>query len=152
MSQLYSEEHMSLRQFFGRSLGKWESHRNYMYGNGNCTNSITIFDWTYNKDKGFYVVSWDNEAMKSDGSMGIRIASDFTLERSNGYFTVDPTTSSVITCSRDHLRTKTSYGGATYDEEINFANDSRRIRRTIATKDSTQQVFLIGTYVEKKLD
>jgi len=152
MSQLSEEGLMSLRQFFMRSLGRWESHRTYMYPNGKCTYSQTMFNWDYNEEKGIFLVQWNNETLNSTGMMGIRIASDFILERSQGYFTDKPTQSHIQTSSRDHLRTLTSYGGGTYDEEINFVSDDRRIRRTIGTKDTTQAVILIGTYVERKLD
>jgi len=150
ISQLFNKENMSLKQFFSRSLGQWESHRNYMYANGKCTNSITIFDWQYDK-KGFYVVHWDNQTLQSTGTMHIKIVSDFKLERSNGYFTNKPTESLVQVSSKDHLRTLTSYAGCTYDEEIHYIGSDRRIRRTIGKKDKTDDVLLIGTYVERKL-
>lgn len=152
MSQSSSEHFMGLKQFFFKSLGRWESHRTYMYPNGKCTYSTTLFNWDYDEDKGFYVVQWNNEELKSTGMMGIKLKDDFKLERSNGYFTSAPTISHIQTCSDVHLRTLTSYDGCTYDEEINFVSDDRRIRRTIGTKDDTQKVILIGTYVERKLD
>lgn len=152
MSQLSSEHFMGLKQFFFKSLGKWESHRTYMYPNGKCTYSTTLFNWSQDKETGLFVVSWKNEELKSEGTMGIELINDFKLARTNGYFTSAPTISHIQTCSDVHLRTLTSYDGATYDEEINFVSDDRRIRRTIGTKDSTQDVILIGTYVERKLD
>lgn len=145
------ENNVMAKQFFNRTLGRWESHRTYLYAkSGKVINSITIFEWTRDKD-GIYTVNWDNQAMKADGSMSIRIASDFVLERSRGYFTDDVTESRIQTCSRDNLRTLTCYGGKSYDEKIDFLSDDLRLRRTIATDDKTGEVFLVGNYVEKRL-
>ena len=142
---------MSLKQFFTRAVGQWESHRTYMYKNGKCTYSTTLFEWRYDAINNLYLVDWNNIVLNSTGTMSINIVSDFKLLRSNGYFTNQPTESTVMLSSKNYLKTLTSYGGCTYDEEITFINDNRRIRRTTATKDNTKDVILIGTYVERRV-
>ena len=151
MSTYKDENNVMAKQFFNRTLGHWESHRTYLYAkSGKVINSVTLFVWSRNED-GIYRVTWDNEVQNSIGNMNIRIASDFILERSCGYFTDDVTQSRIQTVSRDSLHTITSYGGRTYDEKIDYVSDDLRLRRTIATIDASGDVFLIGSYVERRV-
>ena len=147
------EKIMSTKNFFMQSLGEWESHRTYMYANGKVISSVTKFLWERGDDtNSLFVVGWNNEIQKSTGQMCIKIANDFTLERSIGYFSKSPTVSQILTCSKDCLHTLTTYGGATYDEKIEFVTRDLRIRRTIGYKEGEpEKVILIGTYVEKRI-
>ena len=138
------------KAFFRKTLGKWESHRTYMYKNGKTTYSVTEFDWK--EEEGGYTVNWVNEILKSSGSMHLKIANDFELHRSIGYFSKEATVSRIIAADNKTLHTITTYGGHTYDEKIEFVTDDLRIRRTIAYKEGKpDEVFLIGNYVERRL-
>lgn len=140
-----------LNDFFIKSLGTWESHRTYMYSNGKCNYSTTVFNWNYKKEEEMFLVNWENELLNSKGTMGIKVISNNLIHRTNGYFTKNPTESSVKKINEECLRTITSYGGNTYDEKIIFINKDRRIRRTIGTSNIDSTVMLIGTYVEKRI-
>lgn len=146
---------MSLLIFLNKSIGKWESHRIYMYPkSGVIDYSITNFEWSKVND--IYTVDWVNNKLNSTGSMNIKIQNDFYIERSRGYFTNDITLSEVIVNDSNILQTHTIYNNTLFDERIEFLNNNHRFRRTIAyqldaEKKKTGLTILAGTYMEKRL-
>lgn len=136
-----------LEKFFQRSLGTWTSHRSYFYANKKeVINSITNFEWSQNKEQ--YCVSWDNKEQNSQGSISFVLEGDSCIQRDKGYFTNNNTSSKVLYVSESKLKTLTIYNGMSFVETIEFISDDVRVRRTIATKEKTNKVFLIGNYIE----
>lgn len=147
---------MTIKQFFQKCLGNWESTRLYMYpSSGKIVTTTTYFEWQYNNQEDFYKVNWVNPSF-SNGSMNIRLRGDFYLDRDKGYFTGEETTSIVKSVSSTTLHTTTTYGGVMYDEFIQFLTNNTRFRRTIGYKvdeagNKTGDVTLVGSYVEKRI-
>ena len=148
---------MSAKAFFNQSIGKWESHRTYLYAkSGKTTVSVTEFEWHRDReDNSMFRVAWDNATLKSSGSMSIRVASDYILERDRGYFTQSKTESKIMSVNKDFLQTETIYDGCLYDERIEFVTKDLRVRRTIGWKLDAEgnkvSVVLIGNYIERRI-
>lgn len=140
-----------LEKFFQRSLGSWRSHRSYFYANKKeVIHSTTNFIWSPHKDG--YEVSWDNKEQNSKGSLICSFYSDNCIYRNRGYFTADRTSSEVLSVSDYNLKTLTRYNSMSFVESIEFLSNELRVRRTIARKEKTGKVFLVGNYVEYKTD
>lgn len=139
-----------MKQFFMKSIGKWESNRMYTYlTKGTTEVSTTILAWSKNEDD-FYV-TWKNEKLNNKGQMKVSILSDYKIERSRGMFSDKPTVSEVLTSSKDYLKTQTCYDGKTSIEEIEFLTDDVRVRRTLVTRDSDGLLLIVGNYTEYRI-
>jgi hypothetical protein len=145
---------MLVKEFFDNTLGKWESHRTYMYPNNNKIKTVvTFFEWT-NPENKVYKVNW--ESVEGKGSMTILLSNDDFFKRDIGYFTNKNTESIILNVDSMNLSTKTSYNDMIFEETIEFLGLQHRTRRTIGYKQNTDltkgRVILSGSYQEFKIN
>ncbi len=144
---------MIVKEFFENTLGKWESHRTYMYpSNNKIVTVVTCFEWVKLKEDQFKV-NWNSSS--GEGVMIITLSNDDYFTRDVGYFTNEPTSSMIIKVSPFNLSTSTSYNNSTYEETIEFLDLNHRARRTIGYKADNKnlkgKVTLSGSYQEFKV-
>jgi hypothetical protein len=134
-------------QWFARSNGNWTSSRRYLYGPKRKANNYDT-KFSVNAEGSLVSISWDGDA--SSGNMKMTIEGDL-LKRDVGYFTNDPTESTMTMVDDDTVVFETSYDGTTYREEIRMLfEDTVRLRQTVATEDGA--VTLVGQYFEERAD
>ena len=134
-------------KWFERSNGSWTSSRRYLYGpkrKADTYNTEFTVETVGNKVK----IAWDGDA--SDGTMNM-VIEDHMLKRDSGYFSDDPTESAMSLIDHNTVVFITSYDGVTYREEIRLlADDKYRLRQTVATKEDTGSVIIVGQYFEER--
>ena len=116
-----------IHKFLEQCLGEWESFRTYIYPNNKILSiqSIMIIEeLTENKIqitwKSYYLNTLDEY---SKGNMILEFDVDNSkIYRDKGYFTLEPTTSTILDLQNDYLKTQTKYNGKKYIEEINIYN------------------------------
>lgn len=141
---------MLVQKFFENTLGRWESHRTYMYPSSNKIKTlVTYFEWV-NPKNNTYKVTW--ESVEGQGSMNILLSDDKCFKRDIGYFTDQNTTSIILNVHPLNLTTSTSYNNMIFEETIEFLDSEHRTRRTIGYKQSANnikdRVILSGSYQE----
>jgi len=140
---------MTFSKWFERSNGNWTSSRRYLYGPKRKADTYTT-NFSVNTEGDEVAISWEGDV--SDGDMNMAIDGDL-LKRDRGYFSDDPTNSHMTRVDDDTVVFVTSYDGVTYREEIRLlANDTYRLRQTVATKDDTNEVIIVGQYFEERVD
>ena len=133
-------------KWFERSNGNWTSSRRYLYGPKRKADTYDT-KFSVNTEGSRVSISWEGDA--SDGSMNM-VIDDHMLKRDSGYFSDDPTDSAMTMIDENCVVFVTSYDGVTYREEIRLlADDSYRLRQTVATKDSGE-VIIVGQYFEER--
>ena len=133
-------------KWFERSNGNWTSSRRYLYGPKRKADTYNT-KFSVNTEGSRVSISWEGDA--SDGSMNM-IIDECMLRRDSGYFSDDPTDSAMTMIDENCVVFVTSYDGVTYREEIRLlADDSYRLRQTVATKDSGE-VIIVGQYFEER--
>ena len=133
-------------KWFERSNGNWTSSRRYLYGPKRKADTYNT-KFSVNTEGSRVSISWEGDA--SDGSMNM-IIDECMLRRDSGYFSDDPTDSAMTMIDENCVVFVTSYEGVTYREEIRLlADDSYRLRQTVATKDSGE-VIIVGQYFEER--
>lgn len=147
-----------IHKFLEQCLGEWESFRTYIYPNNKVLSiqSIMIIEeLTENKIqitwKSYYLNTLDEY---SKGNMILEFDVDNSkIYRDKGYFTLEPTTSTILDLQNDYLKTQTKYNGKKYIEEINIYSigDNLYRRRFTRAYDSSGNNMLIGSYLERKL-
>jgi len=140
---------MTFSKWFERSNGNWTSSRRYLYGPKRKADTYTT-NFSVNTEGDEVAISWEGDV--SDGDMNMAIDGDL-LKRDRGYFSDDPTNSHMTRVDDDTVVFVTSYDGVTYREEIRLLdNDTYRLRQTVATKDDTNEVIIVGQYFEERVD
>jgi hypothetical protein len=143
---------MLVSKFFENTLGRWESHRTYMYPKSNkITTLTTFFEWV-NPEDNVYKVNWNSS--EGQGSMEILLSNDKEFHRNIGYFTKDCTTSIILDVSTLYLFTRTSYNNMIFKEKITFLDHAHRTRQTVGYKNDNGRegdVILSGSYQEFKV-
>lgn len=147
-----------IHKFLEQCLGEWESFRTYIYPNNKVLSiqSIMIIEeLTENKIqitwKSYYLNTLDEY---SKGNMILEFDVDNSkIYRDKGYFTLEPTTSTILDLQNDYLKTQTKYNGKKYIEEINIYSigDDLYRRRFTRAYDSSGNNMLVGSYLERKL-
>ena len=135
-------------KWFARSNGNWTSSRRYLYGKKRKADTYTT-DFSVNTE-GFRVsITWEGEAGEGDMNM---LIDDNLLKRDRGYFSDDPTESKMTMVDDDTVVFVTSYDGVQYREEIRLMDDDKyRLRQTVATKEDTKDVIIVGQYFEERV-
>ena len=133
--------------WMNRSVGRWESHRRYLYGSGGgVDNLITRFE-VDTKDDG-WIVEWVSD--EHEGSMDLWIEGEW-LHRSCGYYSQKPSTSRLEKIDQDTIVFWSEYGGMKFREEIRFIqSDNYRLRQTIGYNDKGE-LTICGQYFEERL-
>lgn len=144
---------MLVDKFFENTLGRWESHRTYMYPKTNKIKTlVTYFEWT-NPSDNIFKVNWNSS--EGEGSMNIILENDEFFKRDIGYFTNDNTVSYILDIHPLYLNTRTSYNNMIFEETIEFLDSNHRTRRTIGYKSkdliNKETVILSGSYQEFKI-
>lgn len=138
-------------EWFRRTTGRWTSARRYLYNMEtkkptNLTTEFTISACT-NGDWDFKV-DWSGQ---TSGEMNLKLRGN-ELHRDIGYFTADPTISTISVIDADTIVLSTSYSGMTFREEIRLLNDDRlRLRQTVGYDDRTGEVRIVGQYFEERV-
>lgn len=147
---------MDAINFMTRCEGEWVSHRRYLQGiPKNPVNNTYRTEFTIQKTSdNSWVNKWKSETPEglvgSEGEMGLTFV-DNECHRSRGYMSDTPDVSVVEVIDKDCLVWHTSYNGMTFREEIRLLeNDNVRLRQTVAKKDATGTVFLVGQYYEQR--
>ena len=136
-------------KWFRRSNGNWTSSRRYLYGPKRKADTYTT-NFSVNTEGSHVSISWEGDA--SDGDMSMVIDGNL-LKRDKGYFSDAPTNSDMTMVDDDTVVFVTSYDGVTYIEEIRLLdNDSYRLRQTVATREETNSVIIVGQYFEERVD
>ena len=140
---------MTFSKWFERSNGNWTSSRRYLYGPKRKADNYTT-NFSVDTEGDEVAISWEGDV--SDGDMNMTVDGDL-LKRDRGYFSDDPTNSHMTRVDDDTVVFVTSYDGVTYREEIRLlANDTYRLRQTVATKDDTNEVIIVGQDFEERVD
>ena len=159
---------MGIQNWFERTAGDWRSERRYAYlermsnkaGMVKKTDQISTaftvgFDPTTQHEEFVTTIKWQSEGedgQVSDGEMrcrGVHNQNGWHLQRDIGYFSDNATVSELQLLDEDTVVMTTSYGGATYREEIRLMfNDMVRLRQTIGHKTGESMPFLCGQYYE----
>ena len=138
-------------EWFRRTTGRWTSARRYLYNlkTKKPTNLITEFtiraclegDWDFS-------VEWSGQTA---GTMNLKLTGN-ELHRDIGYFTTDPTVSTISVIDTDAIVLSTSYSGMNFREEIRLLNDDKlRLRQTVGYDDETGEVRIVGQYFEERV-
>ena len=133
--------------WFNRCVGRWRSHRRYLYGpNRGIDNLVTEFEID-TKDDG-WVVDWSSD--RNEGSMDLWIEGDM-LRRSRGYYSDEPTSSRLEKIDQDTIVFWSEYGGMKFREEIRFIHgDQYRLRQTVGYNEKGE-LTICGQYFEERL-
>lgn len=138
-------------EWFRRTTGRWTSSRRYLYNlktkkPTNLTTEFTIRaclqgDWDFS-------VEWTGQ---TEGTMNLKLIGN-ELHRDIGYFTTDPTVSTISVIDTDAIVLSTSYSGMNFREEIRLLNDDKlRLRQTVGYDEKTNEVRIVGQYFEERV-
>ena len=142
---------MNYKDWFGRCVGSWESHRRYLMGpKKSLDNLITNFEIVELSDDEWSVI-WSSD--RNEGEMGIILDEEQgVVRRSRNYFdNGEGTVTRLERIDEDTVVFYSSYGGADYREEIRFLGDDFRLRQTVGYKEGTNKIFVVGQYAEYKV-
>lgn len=137
------------KPFMDRSVGRWVSHRRYLFGRNLKSGEYTTEFEIELKDGNNYSVSWSGQ---TEGTMDLVLEGD-ELKRSRTYYDAgdDSTYQKMSTIDDDAVVFRTSYDGTSYREEIRFLGDDIRLRQNVGTNIETGDVEMVGQYYERRV-
>lgn len=139
---------MSYTEWFKRCEGSWVSHRRYLYGPKKTLDNLVTEFRIEHRGEDEWAVVWASE--RNEGEMGIILDGD-TVKRSRNYFEgQEGTVTKLERVDDDTVVFHSTYGGATYREEIRFLGDNFRLRQTVGFKEGTDKIVVIGQYAEER--
>lgn len=138
----------SYNGWFTRCEGTWVSHRRYLYGPQKTLDNLVTEFTIEARGENEWAVLWASE--RNEGEMGL-ILDGASVKRSRNYFGDGEGT---VTCleriDEDTVVFHSTYGGASYREEIRFLGDNYRLRQTVGYKEGTDKVVVVGQYWEER--
>ena len=133
-------------EWMDRCVGRWVSHRRYLYGKDRKVDNLVTEFSTDVTDDG-WVVLWQSD--RNEGRMELTVEGDW-LHRSCGYYTKEPTSSRIERVDIDTLVFYSEYSGMKFREEIRFLMmDQYRLRQTVGYKDG--ELIICGQYFEERV-
>lgn len=140
----------TVKQWFLRSRGSWDSNRRYWYAKPNknqVLNSKLSVDVEDTGEDAFRLrLVWDSKEGDKDVSDGEMLCEYVpalgVLRRNIGYMTEDETASKVSMIDNNTVLLETEYSGMKFREEIRLLGDNIRLRQTVGWRGD--EVMLVG--------